>query len=194
MFKKEDQYLLIERFARGKESQLIEKYIQDGPTAVQDELELTDTEWQVIFDYLVFEHNLLYKCVSHSSEFFHDCYVKFGVAHVRSIIEVEDKKYDKIFEVIFDYLAISLEGLNYHVMQNREKYVMAFKVRGGDYIRTVLALSKEKYQDQWMQILDVLLKLVCDDMFTEQNCEHSLNAFVHLFNINREHRIITKKS
>lgn len=187
-----DKNLLIERYARGREAKLIESYISEGPTAVKERLGLTDEEWTVIFDFLVFEHNLLYKAVVKSCEFFLNTYVKHGMAHVKDVLDVNDEKYDGIWEVVFDFLVISSEGLYYHVLEYRERYMMAFKARGGDFVRKVLGIWKNKYEENWAKILDLLLHGLCDDIFTEQNYDNGLKAFAYMMNGNREHRAVAK--
>lgn len=187
-----DKNLLIERYARNRESKLIEQYISEGPSQIQDELGLDDQEWQVIFDYLVFDHNLLCKCVTQSKDFFLDLYIKHGMAHIRDILDVNDDKYNAMLEVVFDFLAIASEGLYYHLLEHRERYTMAFRVRGGDFIRKILGIWKEKYEEHWAKVLEFLLKTVCEDIFNETNFEHGLKGFASLINIQRQHRPVAK--
>lgn len=192
MLNQVDKNLLIERYARNRESKLIEQYISEGPSQIQDELGLDDQEWQVIFDYLVFEHNLLYKSVTQSKDFFLDLYIKHGMAHIRDILDVNDDKYNAMLEVVFDFLAIASEGLYYHLLEHRERYIMAFRVRGGDFIRKILGIWKEKYEEHWAKVLEFLLKTVCEDIFNERNFEHGLRGFASLMNIQRQHRPVAK--
>src|SRR3990167_6660377 len=51
----QDKNMLIERFARGRESLLIERYIKDGPADLSEQLGITPKEWKALFDHLVFE-------------------------------------------------------------------------------------------------------------------------------------------
>ncbi|MEK7085496.1 MAG: hypothetical protein AAB953_00585 [Patescibacteria group bacterium] len=187
-----DQNLLLERYARGKESNLIERYIKDGQTALREEFGLSEEEWTVIFDYLIFDHNLLYKAVMQASDFFVENYVKHGMTHVREILNINDTKYDVIWEVVFDFLAISNEGLYYHVLEHRDRYMIAFKARGGDFVRKVLGIWKEKYEEHWAKILDLLLYSICNEFISDQNFEHGLRAFSYLMNGMRENRPVEK--
>lgn len=188
----QDKNLFLAKYAKGKEDSLIKKYIADGPTALRKKLGLNEEQWQVIFDYFVFEHNLLFKTVSYSSEFFLENYVKFGMTHLREILDVVDAKYDAIFEIVFDYLAISKEGLYFHVLENRDKYMIALYARGCEFMKKILGISKEKYEEHWGKVLDILLNACCDAIFSDRTFENGLNSFVYLMNRVREHRAIFK--
>lgn len=184
--------MILERYARGKENSLVEEYIKDGPTALWLKIGLSEDEWRVVFDYLVFEHNLLYKTVAYSGEFFLGQYIKHGMSHVREILDVTNTKYDVIFEVIVDFLAISKEGLYFHVLEHRDRYMIALRARGGDFVRKVLGIWKEKYDEAWAKILDVLLNACCDAIFSKRTFENGLESFVRLMNVMREHSRICK--
>ncbi|MBL4694787.1 hypothetical protein JKY72_05460 [Candidatus Gracilibacteria bacterium] len=185
-----DHNLLILSHVMGKEAQLVEKIIVDGPSSVKAELALNDEQWIVVFDHLVFDQNLLYKVVNHSMDFFKEKYIKHGMTHVREVLDVVDEKYDVVVELIFDQIAIVNDGLKFHVLEHRDRYVMAFRSRGGEFIKKVLGLHKEKYEESWAEVLDVLLHAVCDSMFSEQTYEHGLRAFSLLMNGMRDHRRI----
>ena len=183
---------LIEAKVEGKENALIESYILAGPTATKVAMGVGDTEWQVVFDYLVFEYNLLFRTVANSPEFFKDEYVKYGLSHIREILDVNDAKYDPMVEVIFDYIAIANDGLYYHVLENRDEYSDAFKKQGSASLRDSLGIKKAKYEEHWEMVLDVLLKAFSDNVFNENHYDHSLKAFALLMNGMREHRPLIK--
>lgn len=188
----QDKNMLIESFARGRESSLIDLYIADGPTALREDLGLTEKQWRVIFDYLVFNFSLLSKCVASSSEFFLETYIKHGMAHVRDILDVNDFKYDGVWEMVFDFLAISSEGLHQHFVEHRDRYISTFRVRGGDFVRKVLGIWQDKYDEHWAKILDLLLHGFCDEMFDEQTFEQGLCIFNRMINSTRIHRPLAK--
>lgn len=187
-----DQNILFERYVKGKEADLIDQYITDGPSELKAKLGFSDEEWQVIFDYLVFECNLLYKCVINGTEFFLEEYVKHGMTHVREILNVLDEKYNNALEVVFDYLVISKEGLYYHVIQHRNRYVEAMRQRGSDFVRKVLGVNKEKYNENWEKVLNILLQATVKDIFSERSLDEGLKAFSMIFNGVREHKRIFK--
>lgn len=187
-----DKNLILERYAFSRESVLTDKYIANGPTDLREELGISEAEWKVIFDYLVFDHNLLFKAVAANTEFFLDMYIKNGIGHLRDVLDISDVSYDLICEVVFDFVAISKEGLYYHVLENRDRYMLAFKTRGGDFVRSLLGISKSKYDENWAAILDILLHAVCDSLFSGQTLEHGLRAFSCLMNGMRIHRPLAK--
>jgi len=188
----ENKNLVIERYVVNREKTLIEAYITDGPEKMKEDMGVTNEEWQLVFDHLVFSENLLYKSVMRNSDFFLDEYIKYGMAHVREIFNVSDSRYDRAFEVVFDLLAISNEGLYYHVLQHRDRYTVALKARGTDFVRKVLGVWKEKYEENWGKVLDVLLHATCDAIFSEQTFENGLRSFSMIMNGMREHRPIYK--
>lgn len=184
--------LLIETYALGKENNLIEAYIVAGPSALRKTLGVNKKEWKVIFDYLIFENKLLNKCVETNLDFFVDLFAKFGMAHVRAIFEIESSKYDHVVKEVFDLVAIDNEGLYLNVLQNRKKYLLAFKARGGEYLRVILGIVEEKYDECYGKILDVLLNAACDGLFSERNLDHGLKNFSMMMNSLREHRPLCK--
>ena len=187
-----EKNLLIERYARGRENVLVERYIEDGPEVIQEDLGLLDEQWKVVFDYLVFGHNLLYKCVVQNSSFFVEEFVRGGACKVREMLCIENDMYDMIWDILFDFIAIANEGLYYHVLQHRDRYMVAFRARGSDFVRKVLGVWKAKYEENWAQILDILLNAVCDSLFSEQTFDHGLRSFSMIMNKTREHRPIFK--
>ncbi len=187
-----EKNMLIQRYVVGRETNLVNQYIADGPGVMMESLGLTEDQWQVLFDYLVFNEDLLFKCVKQASSFFEDQYIKYGSGHVREILNILEDRYDKVWEYIFDYLAVAKESVYFHVLHNRDRYIVAFKSRGGDFVRRVLGLWKDKYEENWLKILDLLLHGVCDGMFSEQSFEHGLMGFNKIVNSMREHRPVEK--
>ncbi len=188
----EDKNLLIESYAKSREKALIKSYINDGPTELRENLGLTEKQWSVLFEYLVFNHDLLRKCVKGNGEFFVDSYIKHGMDYVRDLLSISDKKYDQYALELFDYLAIENDGLYYHALQNREKYLVAFRARGGDFLRTKLLISNARYDDFWEKILNLFLHDYCDSLVSERMFEDSLSAFTQMMNALREHRPVEK--
>lgn len=188
----EDKNILIESYARGREAFLVESYICDGPSFVKDNLGLDEEKWRVIFDYLVFNHSLLFKVVKNSTDFFLENYILHGMAHVRDILDVNDDKYNLVWTMIFDFLAISKEGLQQHVIHHRDRYITTFRARGGDFVRKVLGVWNERYDEHWKAVLNLLLDGVCDEFFTQKTYDDGIMAFTYLLNGQRVHRPIEK--
>ena len=187
-----EQNMAVERYARGRETSLIDAYIANGPSELKRQLGVNESEWIAIFDYLVFEHAMLFKAIIQNAEFFVELYVKEGITHLREVFEVMDEKYDVVWKVVFDYLAICHEGLKFHLMEHRERYLAAFRERGGDFVRKVLGIWGAKYEEHWKMVLDFLLHATCDDIFTENTYDHGLRAFSQIMNQSRVHRPLNK--
>jgi len=186
-----DKNLIILTYAEGKESELIASYIDKGPTELQHELGLDDRQWQVVFNYLIFQHNLLFKCVVANTEFFTQDYIKYGASHIRQVLDVTDELYDKMWQLAFDLIAISHEALLSHVVEHRDRYMEALWEHGSDFVRKVLGIFEDRYEDHWVKVLDFLLHSTCDDMFSSRNYDYSLKAFSQIYNGTRVHRRIT---
>jgi hypothetical protein len=187
-----EKNMLIQRYVVGRENALIEKYILDGPTALREDIGLDESQWISIFDYLVFNTNMLSVCVKNSAEFFQEQYVKHGTSHLREILNIVEDKYNGVWEMIFDFIGIANEGLYHHVLEHRDRYIVAFRARGGDFIRKVLGIWKDKYEENWAKILDLLLHGVCDGLFSENTYEHGLRKFTQIVNGMRVHRPVEK--
>lgn len=183
---------VLVQYAFGREDELMESYIVDGPTAAKVLLGVSEPQWRVIFDYLVFEKNLLFKTVSFCSEFFVEAYVQHGIEHVRAVLDVTDCRYDMMMEPVFEFLAIINEGLKYHVFQYREKYLDILWENGSGFLKKLLRLSDQKYEESYGQVLDVLLNTACTRMFTETHFDNGLRAFSLMYNLGREHRPLVK--
>ena len=188
----EAKNLLIERYAKSREKALIKSYIKDGPRELRERLGLTEKQWSVLFDYLSFNHDLLNQCVRGNGEFFVDVYIKHGMEYVRNLLNIAEKKYDQYALDVFDYLAIENDGLYYHVLQNRDKYLITFRSRGSDFLRSNLLIKDLKYNSYWEKILNLFLNDYCDSLFSERIFESSLCAFTQMMNALREHRPIEK--
>lgn len=184
--------MLVESFVKGREKTLIARYIEDGPTVLKGELGLSDSQWKVVFDHLVFDCGLLKKVVIAGLDFFVDGYVKHGFSFVRDILNVEGGEYDEVCRGLFYLLAIENGGLRYHVIENRDAYMTALENREVGFVRTVLGLSDERYDEQWEEVLNLLLTGFCEDVFSFDNLEHGMRFFCGLVNSAREHRGLNK--
>ncbi|MFA5948158.1 MAG: hypothetical protein WC806_04255 [Candidatus Gracilibacteria bacterium] len=183
-----DKNLILIRYAYGKEDFLIEKYIKDGPEALKDHLGTDDESFSVIFDHLVFEHNLLYKAVLKAEDFFVDEYVKYGISHVRNILDIEDSKYNLIFESCKDFILICHDGLYLHVLNNRDKYLLALKARGENFLRVLLNIHHKRYDGIFKIVFDVLNNSCADGMLNMVGFERGISIFNNIFNKGRECR------
>lgn len=184
----------LEALFKGREDELVKKYITQGPSALKKELKLKEYEWKQVFDYLVFNHDLLYKTVTNSPIFFTDMYVKHGIRHVRDVLDVYWSKYDEVCERVFDFLAIERNGLYFHVMEYRDKYYLALTTRGTEFLKILLGILDEKYEESWFKVLDTMLNANVDAMMSEKAFDIALAKFCKIAEDGRKHRAITKYS
>jgi len=188
-----EKNMLLERYVHGKVADLIAAYISVGPSKMQSDMDLDDDQWLVVFDCLVFEHNLPFKVVMKNVDFFLDLYIKNSLAHVRDVLDILDEKYDVMSSLVFDFLAIAHGGLEYHVMQHRDKYVSAMWEHDADFVKKVLYISSAKYEESWAKVLDILLNATCEDVNDKYAFEHAVKAFSSMANSMREHRKINEE-
>ena len=188
----EEKNLLIERYVRSREKNLINSYIADGPTELRNRLGLNEQQWEIVFDYLVFNFDLLIKCINGNGDFFLNTYVKYGMDHVRDLLNISSDKYDHISQKLFHIIAIEQDGLYYHVLENRTKYHCVFRSRGSEFLRTKLLINTGVHDDYWRKILSLFLSDYCNDLLTEKKLEQSLYAFTQVMNGLRVHRPIEK--
>ncbi len=186
---KTDEKTLIENIVKGNETSLVNSYIEKGPAALTEEFGLSTEQWQVIFDHLVFNHNLLYKVVVNNTDFFLGGYIEEGFSHIRKILKVEASEYDAVCKLIFDFIAISNGGLKLHIIEHKDKYMSALKEHGSDFVRKVLYIWDKKYDKHWEEILDSFLSDFCFNVFTHQTLEKGIGLFTSLINMKREHRL-----
>jgi len=186
-----DKNEVVKKYVNGQEEALVEAYIKDGPSSIKEKMDLDDHVFEIVFDHLVFEHNLIYKAIISNHDFFADKYVRYGSAHIRDILDITDEKFDLIYEIVFDFL-VANEAVYYHVLQHRERYTTAFKARGKDFVRKVLGLWKPKYEESWQKIYEFLLNCLSDCIFSEKTLDQGIEAFSMIVNGSREQRIITQ--
>jgi hypothetical protein len=187
-----EKNMLLARYVVGRENALIEKYISAGPTALREDLGLNEEQWTSIFDHLVFKTNMLDVCVKNSKDFFQEQFIKHGATHLREVLNIVESKYNKVWERIFDFIAVANDALYHHVLEHRDRYIVAFRARGGDFIRKVLGIWKDKYEENWAMILNLLLHGVCDGLFSENTYEHGMRKFTQIVNGMRVHRPVEK--
>lgn len=149
---------LIQGAIEGHEDRLMTLFIQQGPQALRQTLGAkSDYVWTVVFDYLVFNHDVLKRCVQMFLPFFKDFVIKNGPVALRGIFGIESSVYDEVFEKILDDMVIA-EGLLFeHIHANIDQYVALIRAGKGSEIRSTLGLAQEKYDNLWKDVLDFLL-------------------------------------
>lgn len=179
---------LINNLVQGREEELIELFLVQGPAGVSDFLELNKEQWEVVFKYFVQEWDLLLLCVQNNCSFFLENYVEHGFSRVRKILNVSKNSFDDSLGDVFHLLAIENGGIYRHVLNHRERYADVVRKRGGDFVRKILGLWDEQYNEHWEQVLDLLLHSFCENMIMESGLDYGLHSFSNLLNSMREHK------
>lgn len=168
---------------------LTETFIKEGPDKLKELMAYeNEQEWTELFDYLVSKQGVLKKTVMTYMDFFTDFVAQKGPQALRNLFRINADKYDTEFEEIFDLVAISTGALYDYV--NANKVELADKIRTGkaDKLRYELGLKNSKYDGLWFEILDTLMRCICDVAITERQYDQGLTAFSLLMNKTREQR------
>ena len=155
---------LIKNELAGHEERLMMLFIQQGPEALRSALKVpNDFIWTVVFDHLVFNLDVLKRCVEMFFPFFKDYVLKNGPTALREVFGIQDKRYDQVFEKLFDDMVIARGLLFEHLYAHVPEYLEALEKGRGDDIRAQLGLESSKYDPLWKEVVDFLL-----DAFTRE--------------------------
>jgi len=173
---------LLKAGVKDREEELIMTYIQQGPEVVRARAGVADDEsWSLLFDRLVFADDVLVKCVSNFMPFFKGMVAEHGPIVIRKIFDIDDAKYDAVFEKLFDLIAVGGGALYDFVYRHREEFVLKIKRGDGGEIREVLCLGSKRYDVLWGEILRMLIDFVCDGLLADRMNEDGLKALAKLF-------------
>lgn len=165
---------LVRGQLRGHEERLMTLFIQQGPQALRDMLKVpNDFVWTVVFDHLVFNLDVLKRCVDMFFPFFKDYVLKNGPVALRDVFGIRDSRYDSVFEKIFDDLVIARGLLFEHVHAHTREYLEALTQGRGSDIRAQLGLQTSKYDPLWKEVLDFLLDAFTREKLKDQQKEQT---------------------
>ncbi len=102
--------LVIACHALGRESALVRSFMELGPDGLRKNLDVSLEDFKVIFDYLVFNCDLLKVCMYGNLAFLRQKYMKHGVNHVREMLGVLDEEYDEIWRDAYEVLSKGIAG------------------------------------------------------------------------------------
>ncbi len=168
---------------------LTETFIKEGPDKLKELMAYeNEQDWIELFDYLVSKQGVLKKTVMNYMNFFTGFVAQKGPQALRNLFRINETKYDADFEEIFDLVAISTGALQDYI--NANKVELADRIRAGkaNALRYELGLKNAKYDSLWFEILDSLMRYVCDAAITERQYDQGLTAFSLLMNKTREQR------
>lgn len=190
-YQSEAQYFLdlLKVGVADREEDLMVTYIQQGPEAVRAKVGVArDESWRDIFDRLVFNGDVLMKCVVNFMPFFKNMVVEHGPLVLRDIFDIREAKYDSVFERLFDLIAVSNGALYDYAYKNRVDLFSKIKRGEGDLVREALCLTGARYDALWSEILNMLVDAVCDQILEDRMKEDGLKVIVKLFEAVREQR------
>jgi len=187
----ESQILLdsLKESLAGREDLMLTVFIQQGPDALREQFGLkNEGDWNLVFDRLVFSKDLVKKCVVNFMPFFKHMVAENGPTVLRSIFGIEDARYDKVFEQIFDLVAVSDGAIYDYVYRNGDK--LSSRIRSGKAadLRKEMGLDGAKYDSLWKELLGIMCASVCDGIESESAYDRGLTAFSLMMNGFREHR------
>jgi len=186
---------LLKKAVQSREEIAVSGFVNLGPDELRKVLGIeVHSDYALLFDYLVLNKGVVRHCVLRYMDFFNDVMVKYGPMALRNIFKIESTKYDKVFEEIFDLVAVSTGALYKYVENNRFEFAMIVKGGNADGLRNELGLSGRKYMPLWMEILDLLVQSVCDSVYDESMLERGVAAFSLIMNGLREHRSLRSNS
>ena len=186
-FPSEEQAIkaLIEAELKGHEERLMTLFIQQGPQALRQALKVpNDFVWSVVFDHLVFQQDVLKRCVEMFFPFFKDYVLKNGPLALRELFGIQDARYDEVFEKLLDDMVIARGLLFEHIHANIINYLQALNPEQGSEIRTQLGLAQKKYDPLWKEVMDFLLDAFCRNQLKldqKQKTKTLLNFLQSLF-------------
>lgn len=165
---------MVQAALKGHEDRLMTLFIQQGPQALRNMLKIpNDYVWTVVFDHLVFNLDVLKRCVDMFFPFFKDYVLKNGPVALREVFGIEDARYEEVFEKLLDDLVIARGLLFEHIDQNLQDYLTALRRGQGSEIRTRLGLSNSKYDPLWHDVLDFFLDAFTREKVRAQQCEQT---------------------
>lgn len=172
-----------------REVQLMETFIQEGPESLRQKLGISsDAVWMQIFDRLIFQKGVVKHCVLKFLPYFKHLVSEHGPAVLRSVFSIEDGKYDQVFENVFDFVAVGHNALYDHVYQNRHDYAQLIRKGNAKDLRSKLCVEAKRYDGLWQELLEILMKATCEELYSESVYDRGLTAFSMIMNQTRTQR------
>lgn len=165
---------LVESELTGHEERLMTLFIQQGPEVLRSQLKIpNDFVWTVVFDHLVFNLDVLKRCVEMFFPFFKDYVLKNGPLALREVFGIQDKRYDPVFEKLVDDMVIARGLLFEHVYQHTPEYLLTLKQGNGSAIRVQLGIASSKYDPLWQEVVNFLLDAFNRDKLKEKQTQQT---------------------
>jgi hypothetical protein len=160
---------ILKADVENREEELITVFIQQGPEAVRLRTgAVGDEQWRAVFDRLVLNGNALMRCVKSFMPFFVQMVVRHGPAVLREIFDIRNRKYDCVFEQLFDLVAVGNGALYDYVYMHRDALIEMIKRGDAGDLRKSLCPYSAKYDEVWEKILRMLLDAACDSVLEDK--------------------------
>lgn len=178
----------IRQIVERRERELCEELYKYGPDYLKNTIESRGGDFRKVYDILIFKQHIIKKIVLAHLNFFIDLVGESGPNIMRKIFQIEDSKYDAVFEQLFDIVAVSGGGIYAYLVVAEDELAQKVKERGAISIRQELGMVAAKYDEIWLEILDRLVGKFCDDYGDERVIENGLRHFTMMVNGARQHR------
>ncbi len=186
--RKDRIFKLLKRF----DKKLINFYLDNGPYELRKKLDIKEDDlWKTVFDYLLYEKNIVKVCVKQNAEYIHEMFAEKGPEMIRKSFRLMENEYSDQWEYVMDYIGVSRGAIYEYVSNNMSDFRSLVYHGKSSKIREMLLLDRAKYDKVWEDILDMLLESVSTDAYTYSMFEHGIRMFSNLYNNGREHRSIT---
>lgn len=174
---------LINYFVDGQEDACLEVFLSEGPSGLRGYIGVSahrDDVWRSIYDYFLFEKQFFLTAVTKFQDFLTDVMTVYGPHRVREIFQIQDSKYDELFESAFCYPAVLRKGIFLYVRRNIDRLISDLSIKGAYTVREELHLTGEAYDGIWQEVLDVFLERVGTQKIHERRREHVKEFFRNL--------------
>lgn len=183
----------IQQILKRYRKKLLKRYLEWGPDELRIRLDIEDDrEWELIFDYLVFEEKAIHKVVKIQSDYIKEIFTEEGPEFVRSVLYLDPQKYDEIFEHVMEFIGISHGALFDYVRTHEDEFRKYIFNGQASTIREKLGLNSVKYNGVWEEILDLLLDCVNTHAYSYSTYQQGLKLFSQLYNTGRKHRSVKR--
>lgn len=169
---------------------LLDMYLLHGPERVREYLELeSEVDFTSVFDYLVFEKQILMDLVRRYEDFFGKILAEHGPQHIRRSLKIEDAKYGMAFAPILDFLGVEKENLFVYVIRHKDFLYETMMMYNTEMVRKILCIEGVQYDDVWLQILDLFFADASGRMMELQKQVH-IEKFLEQFSEGRQQQQI----
>mgnify|MGYP001558092679 FL=1 len=131
----------------------------------------------------LFEKKFIFIAVDRFQDFLVDVMTVYGPLRIRHMFQIEDRRYDDLFQSVMLYIGVSREALFLHISRNVPKLLEMFHVQGPEAVRFELHLVGSHYDDLWVKVLDILMDHFALQQVNERQKSHVKEFFRSMRNV-----------